>query len=88
MVLESIRKNGAYIGGQEDPEMSPEELMARALIAAQKVIEEKQRLLKEGTGVPPKDTPLAHPIESIDFIESTRPSSRRWPSSFPIWNAG
>ncbi|MDO5411374.1 MAG: BRO family protein [Lachnospiraceae bacterium] len=39
-VLPSIRKNGGYISGQE--ESSPEEIMARALIVANKVIAEKQ----------------------------------------------
>ena len=40
-VLPSIRKNGGYIAGQET--MSDVELMARALIVAQNVIEEKNR---------------------------------------------
>ncbi len=37
-VLPSIRKHGGYIAGQA--EMSPEELMARALQVAQKTLEE------------------------------------------------
>ncbi len=40
-VIPSIRKNGGYIAGQEA--MSDVELMARALIVAQNVIEEKNR---------------------------------------------
>ena len=40
-VIPSIRKNGGYIAGQET--MSDVELMARALIVAQNVIEEKNR---------------------------------------------
>lgn len=40
-VIPSIRKNGGYIAGQET--MSDLELMARALIVAQNVIEEKNR---------------------------------------------
>lgn len=42
-VLPSIRKNGGYIAGQET--FSPEELMAKALLVAQKTIEEKNALL-------------------------------------------
>ena len=38
-VLPSIRKHGGYISGQA--EMSPEELMARALQVAQKTLEER-----------------------------------------------
>lgn len=40
-VLPSIRKNGAYIAGQD--ELSQEELFAKAIIAAQKVIEEREK---------------------------------------------
>lgn len=42
-VIPSIRKNGGYIAGQET--LSPEELMAKALLVAQKTIEEKNKLL-------------------------------------------
>ena len=38
-VLPSIRKNGAYIRNQEN--MTPAEIVARGLIAAQKIIEDK-----------------------------------------------
>ena len=38
-VLPSIRKNGAYIQNQEN--MTPAEIVARGLIAAQKIIEER-----------------------------------------------
>ena len=40
-VLPSIRKNGAYIRNQEN--MTPAEIVARGLIAAQKIIEDKER---------------------------------------------
>ena len=40
-VLPSIRKNGAYIRNQEN--MTPEEIVARGLIAAQKIIESKMK---------------------------------------------
>lgn len=40
-VLPSIRKNGAYIRNQEN--MTPAEIVARGLIAAQKIIEERKK---------------------------------------------
>lgn len=40
-VLPSIRKNGAYIRNQEN--MTPAEIVARGLIAAQKIIESKEK---------------------------------------------
>lgn len=40
-VLPSIRKNGAYIRNQES--MTPAEIVARGLIAAQKIIEERDK---------------------------------------------
>ena len=40
-VLPSIRKNGAYIRNQEN--MTPEQLVAAGLIAAQKIIESKEK---------------------------------------------
>lgn len=40
-VLPSIRKNGAYIRNQEN--MTPEQLVAAGLIAAQKIIEEREK---------------------------------------------
>ena len=43
-VLPSIRKHGGYISGQS--EMSPEELMAKALQVAQKTLEEREARIK------------------------------------------
>lgn len=40
-ILKSIRKNGAYIRNQEN--MTPEQLVAAGLIAAQKIIESKEK---------------------------------------------
>lgn len=40
-VLPSIRKNGAYIRNQEN--MTPAEIVARGLIAAQNIIEEREK---------------------------------------------
>ena len=39
VVLPSIRKNGGYIAGQE--ELSPQELMAKALLVAQKTLTDR-----------------------------------------------
>ena len=40
-ILKSIRKNGAYIRNQEN--MTPAEIVAHGLIAAQKIIEERDK---------------------------------------------
>lgn len=42
-VLPAIRKTGGYISGQD--EMSPEELMSKALLVAQKTLEEREKRL-------------------------------------------
>ena len=46
-VLPSIRKNGAYIRNQEN--MTPAEIVARGLIAAQNIIEEREKGLDHST---------------------------------------
>lgn len=56
VVLPSIRKNGGYIAGQE--ELTPEQIVAKALIVANKIIEEKDRQLAEAN-------------EKTKFLEST-----------------
>lgn len=43
-VLPSIRKNGGYIAGQES--MAPEELLAQALLVAQRTLERQEAALK------------------------------------------
>lgn len=45
VVLPSIRKNGGYIAGQE--ELSPQELMAKALLVAQKTLTDRDARIKE-----------------------------------------
>lgn len=45
-VIPSIRKHGAYIRGQEDMSVSDEELIARALVAAKKIIDDKNAILE------------------------------------------
>ena len=44
-VLPSIRKNGGYIAGQEH--LSDDELMAKAVLVAQKKIEEKDKVIEQ-----------------------------------------
>lgn len=44
-VIPSVRKNGGYIANQEN--MTPEQIMAAGLQAAQKIIEEKNRQIQE-----------------------------------------
>ena len=46
-VLPSIRKNGGYIAGQE--ELNPQELMAKVLLVAQKVLNDRETRIKELT---------------------------------------
>lgn len=46
-VLPSIRKHGAYISGQEQEDMTPEELIAKALVAAQSILDEKEKQIKK-----------------------------------------
>lgn len=44
-VLPSIRKNGGYIAGQET--MTPAQIVANALLVAQKIIEDKDKLISD-----------------------------------------
>lgn len=46
-VIPSIRKNGGYINGQD--QLSPEELMARALVIAQQTLADRERRISELT---------------------------------------
>ena len=46
-VLPSIRKNGGYIAGQE--ELSPQELMAKALLVANKTLADREARISELT---------------------------------------
>lgn len=57
-VLPAIRKNGAYVLSKEDE--TPEELMARALVAAQEALQRKEQRLKE---VEAKNSQQAERIE-------------------------
>ena len=44
-IIPAIRKNGGYIAGQE--QMSDQEILAKALVVAQRTIESKNRLITE-----------------------------------------
>ncbi len=62
-VLPSIRKHGGYIAGQES--MSDDELMERALLVAQRRIEEKNKIIASQKQIIGELTPKA---EYVDII--------------------
>lgn len=62
-VLPSIRKNGGYIAGQE--QMSPEELMARALDVAHNII---RRLETENSSLTVKNSIMAPKADYFDQL--------------------
>lgn len=68
-VIPSIRKNGGYIAGQEN--LSPEELMAKALLVAQKTIEEKDKLLSHAAEQAKLDAPLVHFAKGVTVSKTS-----------------
>lgn len=75
-VLPSIRKNGAYIRDQEN--MTPEQLVAAGLIAAQKIIESKEKeiaLLNGRCGL--LTQAVDEKQETIDAISRNVPSATK-----------
>lgn len=68
-VIPSIRKNGGYIAGQET--LSPEELMAKALLVAQKTIEEKDKQLTRATEQAKLDAPLVHFAKGVTVSKTS-----------------
>lgn len=68
-VLPSIRKNGGYIAGQET--LSPEELMAKALLVAQKTIEEKDKLISHAAEQAKLDAPLVHFAKGVTVSKTS-----------------
>ncbi|RHT67879.1 hypothetical protein DW742_15805 [Butyricicoccus sp. AM28-25] len=68
-VIPSIRKNGGYIAGQET--LSPEELMAKALLVAQKTIEEKDKLLSHAAEQAKLDAPLVHFAKGVTVSKTS-----------------
>lgn len=75
-VIPSIRRTGGYISGQE--EMSAEELMARALTVAQKVLADREARLSALTR--PWRTVRTPPLPTSSL---TRQQQRRW----TIWRS-
>lgn len=68
-VLPSIRKNGGYISGQS--EMSDAELMAKAVLAAQKVIEERDQKISCLTAQADEMRPKALFADSVSASSSS-----------------
>lgn len=68
-VLPSIRKHGGYIAQQES--LSPEQILANALVVAQRVIEEKSQALSQATSQIALDRPKVVFADSIAVCEST-----------------
>lgn len=68
-VLPAIRKNGGYIAGQET--LSPEELMAKALLVAQKTIEGKDKQLTHAAEQAKLDAPLVHFAKGVTVSKTS-----------------
>ena len=62
-VIPSIRKNGAYISGQEH--MTDMELISKAVIAAEKVLIERERRIAELTGTVEQMSPKAEYFDDL-----------------------
>lgn len=70
-VLPSIRKNGGYIAGQE--ELSPAELMAKALLAAQKTLADREARIESLTKENQLMKPKADVCDAISASEDSIP---------------
>lgn len=70
-VLPSIRKNGGYIAGQE--ELSPAELMAKALLVAQKTLADREARIKSLTKENQLMKPKADVCDAISASEDSIP---------------
>ena len=72
-VLPSIRKNGGYLAGQE--ELSPQELMAKAILVAQKTLEDREKriaaLSKENEKLEAKNAEMAPKAAYFDDLVET-----------------
>ncbi|WP_204528057.1 BRO family protein [Priestia flexa] len=62
-VLPSIRKNGGYIANQEV--LTPEQIVANALVVAQNIINDKQRQLEEANQTIAIQTPKADYFDEL-----------------------
>ena len=70
-VLPSIRKNGGYIAGQE--ELSPAELMAKALLVAQKTLADREARIESLTKENQLMKPKADVCDAISASEDSIP---------------
>lgn len=68
-VLPSIRKNGGYISGQEN--LSDEELMAKAILVAQRTIEEKNKVIAEQQQKIEEDRPKTIFADAVSASKSS-----------------
>jgi len=67
-VLPSIRKNGGYIANQE--KMTPEQIVANALIVAQNIISQKDRQIEElETSVQQMDSVITEMTPKVDYAD-------------------
>ena len=81
-VLPSIRKNGGYIQNQE--QMTPEQIVANALIVANKIIEEKEAKIAE---MKPKAEYFDNLVDSklLTTFRDTAKELRIPPQQFTQW---
>ena len=68
-MLPSIRKNGGYISGQEN--LSDEELMAKAILVAQRTIEEKNKVIAEQQKKIEEDRPKTIFADAVSASKSS-----------------
>ena len=67
-VIPSIRKNGGYIANQE--QMTPEQIVANALIVAQNIISQKDRQIEElETSVQQMDAVITEMTPKVDYAD-------------------
>ena len=67
-VLPSIRKNGGYIANQD--QMTPEQIVANALIVAQNIISQKDRQIEElETSVQQMDSVITEMTPKVDYAD-------------------
>lgn len=68
-VLPSIRKHGGYIADQEN--LSPEEVVAKALITAQSIIDRKQQLIEKQQAVIEEIQPKAEALDRLALADGS-----------------
>lgn len=68
-VLPSIRKNGGYIADQEN--LTPEEIVAKALFTAQSIIERKQQVIEQQQAVIEQIQPKAEALDRLALADGS-----------------